>query len=206
VRKSKQEKYAYDVRVALWLRRDPIKERGGLNLYGMVNNDLVNHWDYLGLQISGIWGNPDQCLDYVISVEINNAEAEKNCPNGKIMFSQTVRSGGFTTRKEYGTLWRQIFGLRGSNSWEWDTSNRKQGHYEIPENVMAPDRKTGKTKVYPSMEDNPGGMVDKQMEFVAVIHCVCPKEKGLGRALGQISWGFSHKNGKLFVWGLRKGS
>src|SRR5690606_32954149 len=32
-----------------WLNRDPIGERGGLNLYGFVNNDGVNDADYLGL-------------------------------------------------------------------------------------------------------------------------------------------------------------
>ena len=32
-----------------WLNRDPIEEQGGLNLYGMVRNDPVNFWDYLGL-------------------------------------------------------------------------------------------------------------------------------------------------------------
>ena len=31
---------------------DPIGERGGLNLYGMVNNDSVGRWDYLGLELS----------------------------------------------------------------------------------------------------------------------------------------------------------
>jgi len=49
VRKPKQEKYAYDARVALWPNRDPIAERGGNNLYGMVNNDPMNIWDYLRL-------------------------------------------------------------------------------------------------------------------------------------------------------------
>lgn len=42
----------YDAETGRWLSRDPIEENGGLNLYGMVNNDSVNHWDYLGLQIS----------------------------------------------------------------------------------------------------------------------------------------------------------
>ncbi|WP_217699037.1 RHS repeat-associated core domain-containing protein [Prosthecobacter debontii] len=32
-----------------WLSRDPIGEEGGINLYGMVGNDMVNQWDYLGL-------------------------------------------------------------------------------------------------------------------------------------------------------------
>lgn len=35
-----------------WLNRDPIAEKGGLNLYGMVGNDVVNRWDYLGLLVS----------------------------------------------------------------------------------------------------------------------------------------------------------
>ncbi|MDX9794626.1 MAG: RHS repeat-associated core domain-containing protein, partial [Kiritimatiellia bacterium] len=31
-----------------FISRDPIEERGGLNLYGFVGNDPVNRWDYLG--------------------------------------------------------------------------------------------------------------------------------------------------------------
>jgi len=32
-----------------WPSRDPIGERGGINLYGMVGNNSVTRWDYLGL-------------------------------------------------------------------------------------------------------------------------------------------------------------
>lgn len=39
----------YDAETGRWLSRDPIGERGGLNLYGMVGNDPINFWDYLGL-------------------------------------------------------------------------------------------------------------------------------------------------------------
>jgi RHS repeat-associated protein len=35
-----------------WLSRDPIEEDGGVNLYGMVNNNPVNAWDYLGLLLN----------------------------------------------------------------------------------------------------------------------------------------------------------
>jgi hypothetical protein len=31
-----------------WTSRDPIAEQGGLNLYGMVGNDALNHLDFLG--------------------------------------------------------------------------------------------------------------------------------------------------------------
>jgi hypothetical protein len=35
--------------VSNWPSRDPIEELGGLNLYGMVGNNPINRWDYLGL-------------------------------------------------------------------------------------------------------------------------------------------------------------
>ena len=38
----------YSPDMGRWLSRDPIDEQGGLNLYGFVNNDPVNHWDILG--------------------------------------------------------------------------------------------------------------------------------------------------------------
>ncbi len=38
----------YSPRFARWINRDPIGEQGGINLYGMVGNDAVNKWDYLG--------------------------------------------------------------------------------------------------------------------------------------------------------------
>ena len=39
----------YSPALGRWLSRDPIEERGGLNLYAFVNNDPVNKWDQLGL-------------------------------------------------------------------------------------------------------------------------------------------------------------
>jgi len=52
VRKPKQEKHAYDARIALWPNRDLIEEHGVLNFYGMVNNN-PNLWiDPLGLLLT----------------------------------------------------------------------------------------------------------------------------------------------------------
>lgn len=39
----------YDPVTGRWPSRDPIGERGGVNLYGFVGNDGVNKWDVLGL-------------------------------------------------------------------------------------------------------------------------------------------------------------
>ena len=41
----------YTPRDARWLNRDPIGERGGMNLYGFCYNDGVDKWDLLGLQL-----------------------------------------------------------------------------------------------------------------------------------------------------------
>ncbi|MBJ7257663.1 MAG: RHS repeat-associated core domain-containing protein [Akkermansiaceae bacterium] len=42
----------YDPNVGRWLSRDPIMEEGGVNLYGFVGNDSVNHIDNQGLEKS----------------------------------------------------------------------------------------------------------------------------------------------------------
>jgi RHS repeat-associated protein len=38
----------YDPVTGRWPSRDPIGERGGINLYSFLGNDVVNRWDYLG--------------------------------------------------------------------------------------------------------------------------------------------------------------
>ena len=41
----------YDPVTGRWPSRDPIGERGGINLYAMEGNNTVNEWDYLGLDV-----------------------------------------------------------------------------------------------------------------------------------------------------------
>ena len=40
---------AYDPTLGRWISRDPIREAGGINLYGYVEGDPVNYFDILGL-------------------------------------------------------------------------------------------------------------------------------------------------------------
>jgi RHS repeat-associated protein len=51
----------YDPTTMRWLNRDPIGERGGLNLYGFVGNDPIRKIDPLGL--SSIMGSGKVCVD-----------------------------------------------------------------------------------------------------------------------------------------------
>lgn len=41
----------YSAEMGRWVSRDPIEEEGGINLYGMVGNDLINGVDLYGLRI-----------------------------------------------------------------------------------------------------------------------------------------------------------
>jgi RHS repeat-associated protein len=47
----------YDPGTGRWWSRDPIREEGGLNLYGFVGNDSVSGIDYLGLYDGIPWGD-----------------------------------------------------------------------------------------------------------------------------------------------------
>jgi uncharacterized protein RhaS with RHS repeats len=38
----------YDPLTGRWPARDPIEEEGGVNLYGIVDNNCINYLDYLG--------------------------------------------------------------------------------------------------------------------------------------------------------------
>lgn len=52
----------YDPVTGRWPSKDPIKEMGGINLYGMVGNSAVNWWDYLGLkECCDANGDPYDC-------------------------------------------------------------------------------------------------------------------------------------------------
>lgn len=44
----------YSPSLKRFLNRDPIEEQGGVNLYAIVGNSLVNRWDYLGMS----WEDP----------------------------------------------------------------------------------------------------------------------------------------------------
>ncbi|QYY37438.1 RHS repeat-associated core domain-containing protein [Ruficoccus sp. ZRK36] len=58
----------YSPGIGRWPSRDPIGEDGGVNLYGMVNNDPINYWDVLGrwpnfLSCFGVTGDASEYPD-----------------------------------------------------------------------------------------------------------------------------------------------
>jgi len=63
----------YDPVTGRWPSRDPIEERGGTNLYGMVGNDIVNVWDVLGFY-PGLPGHGDPVSPKVSSATVSRIE------------------------------------------------------------------------------------------------------------------------------------
>ena len=75
----------YSPSLGRFLNRDPLGELGGSNLYGFVENDPVNGWDYLGLDIIGKPSLDDcasQCTSYSAEFEYRSFREcmEDRCP------------------------------------------------------------------------------------------------------------------------------
>jgi len=57
-----------------WPSRDPIEERGGVNLYGFVKNNGMNHGDELGLHLGDDGGAHHP--DFIVPLPVRPAEEE----------------------------------------------------------------------------------------------------------------------------------
>ena len=78
----------YDPMTGRWPSRDPIEERGGMNLYGFVENYGINKWDNLGLACCYVAGGMGPPQEYEPKFEC--------CVNGakKTKISKYVRDYG----------------------------------------------------------------------------------------------------------------
>lgn len=77
----------YDPLTGRWPSRDPIEEKGGVNLYGFVGNDPVGHFDLLGLSPCCPTDNfsCDECSKQCSSCPIEDkSKCESDCRNAKL--------------------------------------------------------------------------------------------------------------------------
>ncbi len=100
----------YSSETGRWLSRDPIGERGGLNLYAFVGNDGVNLWDLLGLSDPGLGvglgvslGFDNKRGPYVNSIYLVGSAEQGLCDNirlkgdvGVRLFNGGMGSNGLT--------------------------------------------------------------------------------------------------------------
>ncbi|MDF1711362.1 MAG: hypothetical protein P1U90_03945 [Akkermansiaceae bacterium] len=74
----------YDPVTGRWPSRDPINERGGINLYGMVGNNAVNTQDFLGMIIATKCPINKQLDDLGISYKYKVVNGEHHYSDGVI--------------------------------------------------------------------------------------------------------------------------
>ena len=129
----------YNPSTGRWLSRDPIQENGGLNLYSILANDTINHWDYLGLLLpvdsdfrpasavdaTWMWGHNDKWETLAWTGRPTNGEnngsdydlsftVEKcNCLLGKMrLWQQIYRNDWYIQNNltKLGYTWDNIYG------------------------------------------------------------------------------------------------
>ncbi|WP_176014921.1 RHS repeat domain-containing protein [Victivallis sp. Marseille-Q1083] len=62
----------YDPQHGRWISRDPLEEEGGVNLYGFIQNNGVNYFDFLGMSI---WtGTSDRLYGEPVGLGLNPAQ------------------------------------------------------------------------------------------------------------------------------------
>jgi len=89
-----------------WLNRDPIRERGGANVYAMVNNDLVNQVDMVGLDP---W-KPNKCDCDALRVKyLPGKPLDQSLSEAQAQTAAIVSAAIETTIKnwEYDSMWYQ---------------------------------------------------------------------------------------------------
>ena len=97
----------YDPQTGRWPSRDPINERGGINLYGFVGNDGVSGIDFLGLDLAwsvfkGLREVMDEATPFNVTIIMDSGR--RVCFEGGIEEFRkefVVRPTDYETRQEF---------------------------------------------------------------------------------------------------------
>ena len=122
----------YSPEMGRWVSRDPIGERGGINLYGMVGNDAVNMVDIVGLTkredidagrliytLNGGWidwghANPSGPKALWTSIDGEDGHGSVRDPAGYVLSYRQSMSKSFISVGDGGLYWIK-YGLGRSN-------------------------------------------------------------------------------------------
>jgi hypothetical protein len=94
----------YNPETGRWISIDPIAEEGGINLYGMVENDPVNAIDPLGLKLQRWKGDPPK--PQYVTVTQNSL----NIPWGETFPEWPVKIAWAIKRHDTNRWWVQVSG------------------------------------------------------------------------------------------------
>ena len=167
----------YDPLTGRWPSRDPIEERGGLNLYGFVGNNGVNGMDYLGL-----FDTVEEAIraGYADAVEKSNADHKKD------VFASNISGDNRYWDREWGGIICKKCDAKTEND-QYLNSKSHPGYWTGPKQLPDKSFTTSKYKekgkgeviIDGKTKGSGGGEVDPQvtMEDEAVD---CAKEFGEG--------------------------
>ena len=115
---------AYDAEKGRWLNRDPLRERAGLNLYSMVDNNPLRWTDYLGLCGGGGGGNMPN----------TGNPSWPPIPNFPVDLPGSVSSGGgFNPLDPFAPAHDFFYGLlHGGGPYDWGTHVLPQSNQYDP--------------------------------------------------------------------------
>ena len=80
----------YDRNSGRWLSRDPIEEIGGSNIYGFLENDGVDHIDYLGMATIFTPASEEGCQDLLDQVKDLEEEIKERLGKNKELGKQAA--------------------------------------------------------------------------------------------------------------------
>lgn len=143
-----------------WPNRDPLGEKGGINLFCMVKNDTVNKFDAYGLAITGYTGTPtesynaklpDTILGRFAATDTFSAVVE-SIENGKSLYKLVV-SGELHLKIAYSSELTVTPGMDESYAKEIAkklkiTEDHERGHAKIQRNAWNNFRDNGDIKEY----------------------------------------------------------
>lgn len=96
----------YSPTMGRWINRDPIGERGGVNLYIMVDNSPINKTDLLGLECCGkhnLKAGEGCCNDVVYNLK------KQCCIDGKAIYDKEPIDTGVSINQGYVTMIDEIW-------------------------------------------------------------------------------------------------
>ena len=91
----------YSPEIGRWISKDPIRERGGINIYAFVNNSSIDYFDFLGaVGISGGTASGKvNCLGYAMTGKYNEYLSPKNDLNPKDSFIDAMKKQNWDCKK-----------------------------------------------------------------------------------------------------------